>query len=541
MDYLTSIFIYEKIKNQFERFAADGESCFFKNQPLSFESENFLFLNGAHNFKNPQDFYEQQADFSTILNSICFNNELHTWDLGGDKDDFLYECLIQALDSMRIIDVDEIKSLEMFDRNYLLSLIENLDDEDAKEYLAYNSCIEEIKKEIENLRARKETGNHIMIQVKEQSLLDIEEKWNTSSNKMSFEIKLIERIKKEVSNFIIETDALKSAMVNDHYRVTPDGLDTTYYNTSCSPDQLSTPSKLLWKSEQIKKSDFIELTKKSKLIETSDIRNFEIQTIDFEYDWFNVHREWFDESVFKSRFWSCDNKELYAFKYYPTKFFLVRNVKVKKQSNHVTAISNLKINPQLLKMVGKKSVGKTKFLKQLNKRTSQKQVIFNLSKKSVIPLKTISKSNLNVSLSHANLLKRTANISRNKSIKCIVSIRDANSRQLIAGCNLKVFRNGKNVRANVSVVKGAYSLNLNGFYKDYTIQVSKDTYESVEIPIKLTSLPKREIRKTVILIKKNTQSFKEEVYFKGEEMLFIGVVGKEIADFPNPISGVNYY
>nr|WP_299340108.1 hypothetical protein [Allomuricauda sp.] len=496
--------IFEKIREDFfENHLKPNEmekyDLIFSPFSTGFTYDDFLFLDSNMAEKNALRYLDELLEFSQIANTIP--RESNYWAV-SDHSDYLFHPYRNILSSLKLMDMDTLTVEMLYDHPIFLLALNAIDEKLNSAYRPFFEHRSKLVGEIEELKKNLMHSNrievHSQIKIKEECLLKLRESWTLEGSKKETEEKVLSIVKDEFKRFLkgfIEIKGRMEASIREHV-----GSGSTFYLTSCSPNNLYRGELLKWKKIILKKPEINQLAQKDcssyeTILGSSEFTKLEVDSISFELLFANVVRPWFDESILKSPYWDINvlNKADINIPRITSKLVFVRNVDVKLQGK--SAVNKVSLTKKTIDTIGPFVV--------------QKQSVNSNGR---FRLCSVNKS---LQLDRATVLRVGSKLKRKTRAKDLKSVIIQKQRQFTKlAPRLK-----SSVRADRPKARSKPVYSARGF-----------RYEE-----------SKKARATVARATRNTWLKKEKEESRPLESLqLIGVVSKQITSFPNPIQGADY-
>ena len=337
--------IFEKIKEDFYQNHLKQEDrekykLIFSPFSTGFTYDDFLFLDSNTASENAHKYLDELLEFSQIANTIP--REDNYWAV-SDQQDYLFHLYGNIISGLRLIDMETL-SVDMLYGHPFFALALNAVGEDLNQaYRPFYELRSKFLEEIEGLKKNLNQGNrsaiNSQIEVVEKNLSQMEEKWLLEGKKEETEKKIIHIIKDESERFLKRFMQVKGQM--ETLLRTHPGSGSSFYLTSCTPNNLYKGDTLNWKKITMGKLEMQQLLSNTErngydaIMGTSELSDLEVESISFELLFVNVTRAWFDESILSSPFWDINvlNRAVIDIPRVTSKLVFLRNVDVQLPQN----------------------------------------------------------------------------------------------------------------------------------------------------------------------------------------------------------------
>ncbi len=520
---VNNIIFFKLRKERLDTLKAQ-EDLYLNSLALSYKNSDFSFLEDDFIKEHAAQFYMDLGDFSFNANSLLFDLNRKTWDESiSDNEDLLFNKLENMIDNMAIPFFDDVIKPAFFLSDYFGNII--------KEKAAY-------KEYYENWKAQKnikETFGEDSLSYK--GLIN---EWSKDASKTEVEQEVLEFVAKEIKRIGKERVALKNKIVENKKMPVSSGLDYEIVSTTFNPKNFCT-SNSEWEKFTIGKAEINALlASNSKEFDlNTDFKNT-IETIDFEFCFLRIFRDWFNEDFLESPLWTS-KKTISA---YPTKLIFIRKVSYKQKTtttplsvNHtqlfkgnfnVAAIDKLKTSGISKAYLNRNAVRKMK-LKMLKKSAPTV-----LNKKVITTAKTARFGGTFKAAIFMNKLK----IAR-PAVKfpCRISL-FSDTKIPVSNAQMKLFQNGKMLSYKIRIINNTYQFDILNA-QPHSVRISHPEFldKILEIKISRKHLRSKKYSASVHL----TYKMEKVSTLEEEELLLIGCIGKSISKENVPIEGVKYH
>ncbi len=576
MSQLTTIF--EKIKEDFfsrEMKEKDAYNLIFSPFSTGFNYDDFLFLDSNMASEEVQKYYDELYEFSQIANTIP--REDNFWAV-SDHDDYLFKPYKNILDSLRLLDPETLTIDVLYDHPLFHRALDAISIDLRNTYKPFYDLRNKLTEEIKQLKSSLNDGNRsvvdLEIKLKEDNLNEVKNTWLTTGKKEETENKILDIIQDEFKRFMrkfIDVKGQMESLKRDHA-----GSGSSFYLTSCMPNNLFKGSDLEWKKIAINEQELTrllqsaDLEKYEEIMGTSELSKLEIESINFDLLFVDVTRAWFEDSILTSPYWDINilNKQEIEIPTVTSKLIFIRNVDIKLKSN--SNQNRILLKQKVIQNLGPFIIdtaqvqeGKSLQLKSVNKSLNvDRTALFDVASKLKTKqngqqnMRTLIGTKQNKFIKLAPILNRKQAVTtpaKPAVIKAFVmkpmilntfllSIScefyfydfDNNIPVNVETTDVKFKQNGKDITTTItkgSANKLSANLTMNG---NFECEINAANYESLNFTFNTTPAnPKDKIIKKSIRLTK----IKEEA---PEAFQLIGVISKRIGAFPNPIMGADY-
>jgi len=526
--------IFFKIRDKYKAELEDNEELYLNVQPLSYKKNDLSFLEGDNINNDPVKFYEDLGDFAYNANSLLFDEERKIWDdsISQPEQEILFNKLENIIDKkMRLP-----SQLDDIDNDFFLSdYFENLIKVGHEEYYSNWKALKEVKEKY---------GESSLVY---NSFL---EQWNNDKNKANVENNIIEVVKRKIKNVWNEKTEIKTKLDKNRKTIISKGFQYDIVGTTFNPKNFHV-SDSEWTHFKISKKEINDLINaNADEFKIQKEFNNNIESIEFDFCFLNIFRDWLHQSFLESRLWRSED----IIKTYPKKLMFIRNIKYTQQKTKNVEASNNNFlmnyffSPVLLNTAIVKSTAHKAYLKRNASKKTNVQIVKKLTQ-NISNTAYLSKLNLGA----YNLLTKPARVGRNPMTGKAINIKASrlnkqktyriyvysSLKKSITNATIKVFFNGKETRVNIKRKSNIIAFTLKN-KKGYSIEVSHNdfmtkTFEVVDSEFQKTP----NAHKKVIHLepKKTTETFALE----SDTFMLIGCIGRPIAKDNKPIKGIKYY